>query len=126
MAQADAHDRYLGGFHESLKVVDGVLAVSGITRPIRDEDTVEVVCDLVDGVVVWKACHRGPAADKTAEDVLFDTAIDDSHMGVARAGADMEGRLGADFRDEIDLFGVHKGLILILVVLLPNGNACER
>ncbi len=126
MAQADAHDGYLRGFHEPLEMVDGVLTVGGIARPVGDKDTVEVVSDLMDGVVVWKACHRSPAADETAEDILFDAAVDDGDVGVARAGADVEGRFGADFGHEVDLFGVDEGLVLVLVILLPNGDACER
>ncbi len=126
MAQANAHNGYLRGFHKPLEMVHGVLAMGGIAGPVGDEDAVEVVGDFVNGIVVWKACHRGPATDKTAEDILFDAAVDDGDVRVTRAGADVEGRFGADFGDEIDLFWVDEGLVLVLVVLFPDGDACER
>lgn len=125
VAEADAHDGDLGGFHEALEVVDGVLAVGGVPGPVGDEDAVEVVGDLVDGVVVGEAGDACAAADEGAEDVFFDAAVDDGDVGGAAGGGDVEGRFGADFADQIDLLGVDKGFVLIGVVFFADGDAGE-
>ena len=52
VTEANTHDWDLGRFHQSAQVVDGLLAVSWVTRAIRDENTVEVVSNLVDGEIV--------------------------------------------------------------------------
>jgi len=73
---ADAHDGYLRRLEELAEVVHGSGAVGWVTRAVGDEDTVEVVRDLVDGVVKGEAGDAGTARNETAEDVLLDTAVD--------------------------------------------------
>lgn len=125
MAQADAHDRHLAGLHELSEVVNCVLAMRRITRSIGDENSVEMVGDLMDRIVVGEAGDRSAAANEASQNVFFDAAINDSDVGVASTRADMEGGLGADFRDEIDLFRVNESLILIRIILLPDCDSCE-
>ena len=52
VAEADAHDGGRGGLHQAGKVIHSLLAVSRVTRTVGNENAVEVVSDLVDGIVV--------------------------------------------------------------------------
>lgn len=81
--------------------------------------------DLVDGVVVRESSDAGSAADKASQNVLLDSTVDDSHVQVS-ARADVEGRLGANLPDKVDLFRVHEGFVLIGVIFFPNGDTGER
>ena len=126
VAETDAHDRDLRRFHQFAEVVDGSLAMGWIARAVGDEDSVEVVGHFVDGVVVGEGCDAGATADEAAEDVFFDAAVDDGDVEVAGTGADVEGGFGADLADEVDLFGVDEGLVLIGVVLFADRDASER
>ena len=65
------------------EVVDGVLAVGWVTGAVGDEDTVEVVGDLVDGVVEGEDSDTGTTADQAAKNVLLDTAVDESNVQTA-------------------------------------------
>ena len=49
---------------ELAQVPDRVGAVGGVTRPVADEEAVEVVGDLVDGVVEREDGHGGAAGDE--------------------------------------------------------------
>lgn len=76
VTHTDTHDRNLGGLHQLLEIVDGGVTVSGITRAVGDEDAIEVVSNLVDGVVERKRRDTGTTGDKASEDVLLNTAVD--------------------------------------------------
>lgn len=125
VSEADAHDRDLGRLHQLAEVVDCILAMGWITGAIGDEDSVEVVGDFVDGVVVREGGDAGAAPDQTSQDVLFDSTVDYCHVEVS-ARAHVKGRLGADFADKVDLLGVHERFVLICIVLLANGNTGKR
>lgn len=125
VAEADAHDGDLGGFHEALEVVDGILTVGGVAGPVGDEDAVEVVGDFVDGVVVGEASDACAAADQGAEDVFFDAAVDNGDVGGAAGGGDVEGGFRTDFADQVDLFRVDKGFVLVGVVFFADGDTGE-
>ena len=56
-------------------MVDSVLTVGGVAWTIGDKDSVEVVHDLVNGVVVREDCDANSSADQTAKDILFHTAV---------------------------------------------------
>ena len=126
VAHANAHDGDLGGLEELAQVVDGLCAVGGVAGPVGDEDAVEVVGHLVDGVVVGEAGDAGAAGDEAAEDVLLDAAVDEGDVHVAEGGADVEGGLGGDAADQVDGLRVDEGLVLVRVVLLADGDAGER
>lgn len=123
VAQADPHDGDLGCFHQLSKMVHRVLAVGWVTGTVGDEDTVKVVSNLVDRVVEGEGGHAGATTDEAAQDVLLDTAVDDRNVGGRRRGADVKRCLGADFADEIDLFGINEGFVLILVVFFSNSDS---
>lgn len=125
VAETDAHDWDLGGFHQLAEMVDCVLAMGWVTGAVGDEDAVEVVGDLMDGVIVWECSDAGAATDKTSQYVLFDSTVDDGDVEVS-GRANVEGRLGADLADEIDLFGVHEGFVLIGIVFLANSDTGKR
>lgn len=126
VTHADAHDGDLGGLEQLAEVVDGGGAVSWVTRAVGDEDTVEVVGDLVDGVVEGEAGDAGTAGDETAKDVLLDTTIDQSYVHVAQGRADMEGSLGRYTTHEVDSLRVNVRLILIGIVLFADGDTSKR
>lgn len=63
VAEADAHDWDLGGFHEALEVIDCILAMRWVAGAVGDEDAVEVVGDFVDGVIVGETGDACAAAD---------------------------------------------------------------
>ena len=126
VTQADTEDGDLGGLHKTLEVVDGVLAVGGVTGAVGDEDTIEVVGDLVDGVVEGKDSDAGATANQAAENVLLDTAVNDGNVRVRVGSGNVEGLLGADLTNQVNLLGVSEGLILVGVVLLADSDTGKR
>lgn len=126
VTHADAHDGDLGGLEQLAEVVDGRLAMGWVTRSVGDEDTVEVVRNLVDGVVEGEAGDASSTRNKAAEDVLLDTAVDQSNVQVTKTGAHVEGGLRADPSDKVDGLGVDVSLILVGVILLSNRDTSKR
>lgn len=126
VTHANTHDGDLAGLNELAEVVDGVLAVSWVTGTVGDEDTIEVVSNLVDRVVVGERSDAGATANKATKDVLLDTTVDQSDVHVAEVRADMEGLLGAHTADKVDTLRVNVGFVLIGIVLFTNGDPGER
>ena len=126
VTQADTKDRNLGGLHQAVQVVCGLLAVGGVTGTVGDEDTVKVVSHLVDRVVVGEDGDTGATVDQATQDVLLDTTVDHGNMALGVTGADMERRLGADLTDKVDLLGIGESLVLIGIVLLTDGDTGQR
>jgi hypothetical protein len=120
MTKTDTHDWDLGSLHKAAQVVNGLLAMGWVTRSIGDEDTIEVMSDLVNREVVWEDSSTGSTTNQASQDVLLNTAIDDSNVHIAIVGADMERRLGANLLDQIDLLRVDESLVLIGIVFLAN------
>ena len=104
-------------------MIDSVLAMCWISRPVGDEDTIEMMSDFVNWIIVGEDSSAGPSTHKRAEDVFLDATVDDSDVCNWRWCTDVEGSLGADLADEIDLLRVDKGLVFVLVVLLTNGQS---
>ena len=125
VAKTDTHDGDLGGGHKLAQVVGGAAAVGGVTRTIGDENTVEVVGRLVDGEVVGNAGDRGATGDDGANDVLLDTTVDETDVGVAVGRGHVEGRLGGNLLDKVDAARVLVRLVLVSVVLLANGDLAK-
>lgn len=125
VAETDAHDGDVGGLHQAGEVVDGLLAVDWVTGAVGNKDTVKVLGDLVDRVVVGEDGERGASADQAAEDVLLDTAVDESDVKVSAGRLNHEGSLGADALDQVDLARVDEALVLISIVLVANGDPSE-
>lgn len=126
VTETDTHDRDLGSLHETTQVVDGLLAMGWVTRAIRDEYTIEVVGYLVDGEIIWEDRNTGTTTDQASQNVLLDTAIDDSDMHITIVGADVEWSLGTDFLHQVDLLGIDESLVLIGVVFLSNCDSGQR
>jgi len=126
VTHANAHDGNLGGLEQLAEVVDGGGAMSWVTRAVGDEDTVEVVGDLVDGVVEGEAGDASTARDETAEDVLLDTTVDQGYVHVAQGRADVEGSLGRYTTHEVDSLRVDVCLVFISIVLLTDRDASKR
>lgn len=125
VAQADTHDWNGRSLDESGQVVDGVLAVSWVTGAVRDEDAVEVSSDLVDREIVWQYCNSRSSANQATEDVLLDTAVDQSHMKGGVGSGDDERSLRADPLHKVNLTRVDEALVLIGVVLIADRDPSE-
>lgn len=63
VAETDTHDGNVGGLHQASEVVDGVLAMGRVTGAVGDEDTIVVLSNLVDGVVVGEDGDGSTSAD---------------------------------------------------------------
>lgn len=122
VAETDSHDGDGRGLHQAGQVVDGLLAVDWVAGAVGDEDTVKVVGNLVDRVVVREDGERSTTADQAAEDVLLDTAVDQSNVEVGIGRLNHKGSLGADALDQVDLARVDKAFVLIGIVLVANGD----
>jgi hypothetical protein len=125
VTHANTHDRNLRRLEQLAEVEHGLCAVSWVTRAVGDEDTIKVVSDLVDGVVVREAGNAGSTRDKAAKDVLLDTTVDQGNVHVAKRRADVERCLGRDTTNQVDGLRVDKGLVLVGIVLLANGDTSE-
>jgi hypothetical protein len=125
VTQADTEDGDLRGLHQAAEVVGGVLAMGRVTGAVGDENTVKVVSDLVDGVVEGEDGNASTAADEAAQNVLLDSTIENSDVTLRVRCAHVEGRLGADLANKVNLFRIGESLILIGVVLLTNGDTSK-
>jgi hypothetical protein len=123
---AYTHDRDLRGLHQPADVVHSVCAVSRVARSVGDEHSIEVVSNLVDGVVEGEGGHASAASDEAAKDVLLHTAVDQRNVHVAERRAHVERGLGADTADQVNGFRVNVGLVLIGIVFFANGDASQR
>ncbi len=126
VTKTDTHNWDLGGLHEAAQVVHGLLAMSWITGAVGDEDTIKVMGNLMDREIIREDCDACTASNQAPQDILLDTAVDDSDVHVTIERADMKGSLGADPLDQVDLFRINESLILISVVLLSNGDPGQR
>jgi hypothetical protein len=120
VTQADAEDGNLRSLHQAAKVVSGVLAVGGVTGAVGNEDTIEVVSDLVDGVIEGEHRNASSAADQATQDVFLDTTVKDGNVTLRVGSAHVEGSLGADLTNKVNLFRIGESLILISIVLLTH------
>lgn len=126
MAETDTHDRDLGGLHQLGKRVNGLGAVSWIAGSVGDEDTVKVMSNLVDWVVIREDGHTGSTANETSENVLFHSAVDDGNVGSAVCSTNVKGRLGADLTNKVDLLRVDEGFVLVGIILFTDSDSSER
>lgn len=122
VAKADTHNRDGRLLHQRGEVVDSLLAMGRVTGAVGDEDTVVVLGDLLDGVVVGENSDGGAAAGKAAKDVLLNTAVDEGNVEGSTGSLNEEGSLGANTLDEVDLARVDEALVLVGVVLVTNGD----
>lgn len=122
MTQTDTKDWQLRCLHQLAKVVDGVLAMGWVTWAVGDEDAIKVVSNFVNRIVKGETSDTCTTADQAAKNVFLDATIDDGDMGNRRGSTDVEWSLCADFSNQVDLFGVDKGFVLVLVVFFSDGD----
>jgi hypothetical protein len=122
MAHANTHDGNLRALHQLAEMIHRLLAVRWITWTIGDEDSIEVMRHLVNRIIEREGSDRSSTADKAPKNVLLDTAIDQCHVKVAERGVDMERSLGADTSNEVDTFRIDVSVVLILIILLSDGD----
>lgn len=123
VAEANAHNGDLGRLHETGEVVDSLLAVGRVTGAVGDEDAVVVLGYFVNGIVVRENGDRRAAAHQAAENVLLDTAIEQSNMELGARRLNHEGSLGADALNQVDLAGIDEALVLVGIVLVTNRDS---
>lgn len=80
MSQTNTKDRNLGGLHQFTQMIDSVLTVSWISRPVGDEDTIKVMSHLVNRIVERETSNACASIDQTTKDVLFHTTVDNSNV----------------------------------------------
>src|SRR5690348_2559883 len=93
-----------------------------VAGAIGDKDTIKVMGHFVNWIVERENSDTSSPVDKTSENVFFDTTVDHSNVTAAITRADVERSLGTDFAYKVDLFRIHKGLILIGIVFLTDGE----
>jgi hypothetical protein len=125
VTHAYAHHGDLGSLEQLAEVVHGGSAVSGVTGTVRDENTVEVVGDLVNGVVEGEASNARASGDEAAKDVLLDTTVDQRNVHVSKRRADVEGSLSGHTADQVDGLRINVGLVLVGIVLLTDGDTSK-
>jgi len=125
VTQTDTHDGNVRGLHKTGKVVNSSLAMGRVTGTVGDEDTVKVLRNLVDGVVVREDGNGSTSADQAAKDVLLNTTVDEGNVERGTGRLNNEGSLGGNTLHEVDLTGVDEALILIGIVLFTNGDSSQ-
>jgi hypothetical protein len=93
-----------------------------VTGAVGDEDTIVVLSNLVDGVVVRENSDRGSSANQAAKNVLLHTAVNEGNVVLGTGGLDNEGSLGADTLDQVNLTRVDVAFVLVGIILLANGD----
>lgn len=126
VTEADAHNGDGGGLHEASEVVDSLLAMGRVTGTVGDEDTIVMLSNLVDGVVVGEDGDGRATADEASKDILLDTAVQKSNVEGSTRGLDNKGSLGADALDEVNLARIDKALVLIGIILVADRDSSER
>lgn len=106
-------------------MVGRLLAVGGITGAIGDEDTIEMVSDLVDRVVEGKHGDAGSTVNEAPEDVLLNTTVDDSDVELRVPIGHVERCLGAHLSDKVDLLRIGEGLILVGIIFLTGSDTSQ-
>lgn len=80
-----------------------------VTGTVGDENTVKMVGNLMNGVVIREDGNVGSTGDKRTKNILLDTTVNHSNVGVGiSASTDMEWSLGRDLVDEVDSSRVNK------------------
>lgn len=120
VTQTNTHNGNVGSLHKAGKVVNGSLAMSRVTGTVGDEDTVKVLRNLVDGVVVGEDSDGSTSADQAAKNVLLDTTVDEGNVKRGTRGLNNEGSLGGNTLHKVDLTRVDEALVLIGIVLFTN------
>lgn len=126
VAKTDAHDGDGRSLHQTGQVIDSLLAVSWVAGTVGDEDTIVVLGNLVDGVIIREDGNRGTTADQASENILLDTTINKSNVERGTGRLDHEGSLGAHTLDEVDLARIDEALVFVGVVFFANGNSSKR
>lgn len=96
-----------------------------VTGTVGDEDTVKVLRNLVNGIVVWEDGNGSTPADQAAENVLLDTTVDKSNMERCTGRLNDEGSLGSNTLHKVDLARVNEALILISIILFTNRDPSQ-
>lgn len=127
MTEADTENRTVVSVHGLLQVVNSGRAVGGVTGTVGDEDTIKVMSNLVDGVVVREDSSRGASGDKRSKNVLLDTAVNDSNVGFGvGTSRNVERSLGRNLVNQVNGTRIKEGLILISIVLLADSDTSKR
>jgi len=84
-----------------------------------------LVCYFLNGVVVRVDSDTCSSTDKTADDILLDSTIDESDFQIRIASFDVEGVFSADLFDKVNFSGVEERFVFVCIVLFTNDNSSE-
>ena len=77
MTETNTENRFRVNVKQRTEVCDGGVAMCWIAGPIRQENAVILRCDILDWVVVGVDSDTCAAPHETADDIFFDTAVDE-------------------------------------------------
>jgi len=106
VSKADTKDGNLGTLHQLSEMVNSILAMSWVSRPIGNENTIEVMGHLMDRIIERETGNASTSAHQTTKNILLHSTVDDSDMSRRRWCTDMEWCLRAHFPDQVNLLRV--------------------
>ena len=96
-----------------------------ISRSIRQENSIILMGNFLDRIVVRVDSDTSPSSDQTADYVLLDTTIDESDFQIRIASFDMEGVLCADLFDKVDFSGIEERFVFVGIIFLADDDSSE-
>jgi hypothetical protein len=83
------------------------------------------MCNFLNGVVVRVDSDTGSSSDKTANDIFFDSTIDESDFQIRVARVDMERVFCADLFDKVDFSGIEECFVFVCIVFFANNDSSK-
>ena len=99
--------------------------MSWISRSIGQENPIILMCNFLNGVVVGVDSDTGSSSDKTANDIFFDSTIDESDFQIRVPGFDMERVFCADLFDEVDFSGIEERFVFVCIIFFANNDSSK-
>ena len=125
MSETDSEDGFIVDVEESAKIGDSSGTVGWISRAIGQENSIILVCDFLNRVVVRVDSDTSPSSNETSNDILFDSAIDESNIQIRVASLDMEWMFRADLLYKIDFARIEERFIFVCVIFFSDNDTSE-
>ena len=125
MTQTDSEDRFVIDIEQCPQVGDGGVAVGWVSRSIGQEDSIVLMGDFLDGIIVGIDSNTSASTDKTANNILLHTAIDKGDFEIGGTRFNVEGMFGADLFDEVDFAGIQECFIFVGIVFFADDDTSE-
>ncbi|KAH3662446.1 hypothetical protein OGAPHI_005698 [Ogataea philodendri] len=121
VTQTDSKDRKLWVLVHSLsQVFHGSRAVSRVSRSVRDENSVELVGNVLHRVVIRQNGDGCSTRHQRPQDIFLDTAIKNSNMVFSVRRRNMERSFGCHLVHKVDSTWIVKRSVFICVIGLAN------